>query len=104
MWKVVARESRKEVKSVASPPSLRPNGNVETSCSCFSGNKRDGESGEEVSATEVRVRFLVLKGYAKLSLVRDSGCWAGLIDSPVLPPCGSPEHDQAWDPIKGLDQ
>lgn len=33
-------------KSVASP--LRPSGNVEMNCCCFSGNKSDGNCGEAV--------------------------------------------------------
>lgn len=75
----------------------RPSGNVGMSCCCFSGNKSDREYGEGVSATQVRVGFLVLKGYAKLSLFID------LIGRPVLPLCGSPEYDQAWDPFPGLN-
>lgn len=93
MWKVVVRESRKEVKLVVFFLFLRFIGNVEMSCFCFLGNKCDGEFGEEVFVIEVRVRFLVLKGYVKFSLVRDFGCWVGFIDSLVLLFCGSFEYD-----------
>ena len=45
------------------------------------------------------MRCLVLQGCAELSLVSPL---AG--DRPVLPPCGGPEHDQAWQPFPGLNK
>lgn len=58
-----------QVELVASPQLRRPSGHVEMSCCCLSGNKSDGECGAAVSATEVVMRFLILKGYIELSLV-----------------------------------
>lgn len=51
------------------PQSPKPGRNVEMNCCCFSGSKFGGERGVAASAPEIRMRFLVLKGCAKVRLV-----------------------------------
>ena len=56
------------------PPQFpKPGGNVEVNCCCFSGSKLGGERGVAASAAEIRMRFLVLKGCARISLVTGRG-------------------------------
>ena len=55
------------------PQSPEPGGNVDMNGCCFSGSKFGGERGVVGSAAEIRMRFLVLKACAEVSLVTGWG-------------------------------
>lgn len=71
--KMVARGGGKSSRWLP-PQTPEPGGNVEMNCCCFSGSKFGGERGVVGSATEIRMRFLVLEGCAEVNLVTGWGC------------------------------